>query len=73
VLVSIIFSVKIGSKMVDEEVFWPAIFLAVLDGFLLGIAKWESLVTWNREEDPYTRSLDVGEGWLSEVVMQLSA
>ena len=45
VLVSIIYSVKTGSKMVDEEVFWPAIFLAVLDGFLLGIAKWGSLVT----------------------------
>ena len=65
-----------GSTMVEEEVFWPAIFLHVLGSLFIGWVKWGSLgslVTWKKELDPDRRSSDVGRGWLSEVVMQLSA
>ena len=62
-----------GSTMVEEEVFWPAIIVPVLGSLYIGWEKWGSLVTWNKELDPDRRSSDVGRGWLSEVVMQLSA
>jgi hypothetical protein len=65
-----------GSTMAEKEVFWPAIFLAVLDDLFIGWVKCESLgslVTWTKELEPDRRSSDAGRGWLREVVMQLSA